>query len=100
MIWPYMHELENAENPYEEKRNAIALWKDFAVEYCPSSDEILLAGQRIMAHGIKAKDALHLACAIESHCDYFITTDKGLTKKNVNNIIIVNPIDFVRKMER
>ena len=86
---------------YEEKRNVIALWEDFAVEYCPSSVRILLAGQRIMAYGIKAKDALHLACAIdESGCDYFITTDKGLTKKNVNNIIIVNPIDFVRKMDR
>ena len=98
-IWSYMHELENTANPYEEKRNAIAPWKDIAVEYCPSSDDILSVGQRIMAHGIKAKDALHLACAIESGCDYFITTDKGLTNKSVNNIIITNPIDFLRKME-
>ena len=98
-VWSYIHELENDANPYEEKRNAIAPWKDVAVEYCPSSDGILSAGKRIMASGIKAKEALHLACAIESGCDYFITTDKGLTNKSVNNIIIVNPIDFVRKME-
>ena len=52
-----------------------------------------------MGQGIKAKDALHLACAIESGCDYFITTDKGLTNKSVDNIIIINPIDFVREME-
>lgn len=98
-IWSYMHELENNANPYEEKRNAIALWKDIAVEHCSSSDDILSAGQRIMTNGIKAKDALHLACAIYSCCDYFITTDKGLTNKNVNDIVIINPIDFVRKME-
>ena len=98
-VWSYMHDLENYANPYEEKRNAIAPWKDIAVEYCPSSDDILSTGQRIMGHGIKAKDALHLACAIESGCDYFVTTDKGLTNRNVNNIIIINPIDFVREME-
>ena len=98
-IWSYMHDLENDANPYEEKRNAIAPWKDIAVEHCQSSDDILSTGQRIMGHGIKAKDALHLACAIESGCDYFVTTDKGLTNKNVDNIIIVNPIDFVREME-
>jgi len=98
-VWSYMHDLENDANPYEEKRNAIAPWKDFAIEHCPSSDDILSTGQQIMGHGIKAKDALHLACAIESGCDYFVTTDKGLTNRNVNNITIINPIDFVREME-
>ena len=98
-VWSYMHDLENNANPYEERRNAIAPWKDIAVEHCPSSDGILLTGQQIMGHGIKAKDALHVACAIESGCDYFVTTDKGLTNKKVNNIIIINPIDFVREME-
>ena len=97
LVWSYMHDLENNANPYEEKRNAIALWKSIAVEYCPSSDEILLSGQKIMMYGIKAKDALHLACAINSGCDYFITTDRGLTNKSIDKIIIMNPIDFVRE---
>ena len=52
-----------------------------------------------MQLGIKPKDALHLACAIESGCDYFITTDKGLINKAVPDIKIINPIDFVREME-
>ena len=101
LIWSYMLmlDLENNENPYDEKRNTIIPWKDIAVEYCSSSDEILATGQKIMNHGIKAKDALHLACAIKSGSDYFITTDKGLMKKNIENIIIKNPIDFVREME-
>ena len=29
-----------------------------------------------MKNNIKAKDALHLACAIEAHCHYLLTTDK------------------------
>jgi predicted nucleic acid-binding protein len=99
LVWSYMLDFENSANPYEEKRNAIAPWKEIADEYCPSSDDIVAAGHKIMRHGIKAKDALHLACAIKSGCDYFITTDDDLTSKNIADIKIINPIDFVRKTE-
>ena len=68
-------------------------------DYCSSSDSVLLSGTEIMKHGIKAKDALHLACAIEKGCEYFITTDGKLTNKTIAKIKIVNPIDFVREME-
>jgi len=52
-----------------------------------------------MASGIKPKDALHIACAIKSGCEYFITTDNRLTNKTIPNIKIINPIDFVRETE-
>ena len=84
---------------YEEKRNAIAPWKAIADIYCPSSDDILAAGREIMEHGIKAKDALHIACAIKSGCGYFVTTDKRLTNKTNVGIKLINPIDFVRETE-
>jgi predicted nucleic acid-binding protein len=74
-------------------------WKEIANEYCPSSNDILLAGREIMVHGIKAKDALHIACAIKNGCDYFITTDGNLTNKRTVDIKIINPIDFVRETE-
>jgi len=99
LVWSYMLELENSENPYEEKRNAVAPWRGIAKSYCPSSESILSAGHAIMKHGIKAKDALHIACAIESGCNYFITTDGKLTNKAISEITIINPIDFVREME-
>jgi predicted nucleic acid-binding protein len=99
LVWSYMLDLENYCNPYREKRNAIALWRDIADEYCSSSDDILAMGRRIMEYRIKAKDALHIACAIESGCEYFITTDYKLINKDVAGIMIINPIDFVREME-
>lgn len=49
-----------------------------------------------MQKGIKSKDALHLACAIEAECNYFITTDGKILNKSIDNIIIVDPINFVR----
>jgi predicted nucleic acid-binding protein len=94
-----MLDMENNDNPYEEKRNAIALWKEIADEYCSSAGEILSAGQGIMKLGIKPKDSLHIACAMKSGCKYFITTDAGLINKKVSGIKIINPIDFVREAE-
>ena len=99
MVWSYMLDIENRDNPYDEKRNAIQPWKGFASEYCPSSYDVLLTGKAFMAHGIKPNDALHLSCAVKSGCDYFITTDSGLLKKDIPNISIINPIDFIREAE-
>jgi predicted nucleic acid-binding protein len=99
LCWSYMLYYENDKNPYEEKRNIIAPWKKIAVDFCPSSDAILSRGKEIMTLGVKPNDALHIACAIERKCKYFITTDKGLTNKIITEIIIINPIDFVREME-
>ena len=99
LVWSYMLDFENDNSPYEEKRNAIAPWKEIADNYCPSSNEIISAGRGYMNYGVKAKDALHIACAINSGCDYFITTDNRLTNKKIEGIRIINPIDFIREME-
>lgn len=99
LVWSYMLDSENDDNPYEERRNSISPWKNIAENYCSSSADILTTGQDIMKLGIRAKDALHIACARASNCDYLITTDNGLTNKNVDGITIINPVDFVRIME-
>jgi predicted nucleic acid-binding protein len=52
-----------------------------------------------MKKNIKPKDSLHLACAIEAKCNYFITTDGKILNKSIENIIIINPIDFIRILE-
>jgi len=99
LVWSYMLDYENSNNPFDERRKTISPWKERADYYCPSSDDIPKAGRKMMELGIGEKDALHIACAVKSGCDYFITTDKRLTNKAVANITIINPIDFVREME-
>jgi len=99
LCWSFMLDYENNRSPYEGKRNMVALWKDVSSDYCPQSYNVLSHGKDIMNLGIKNCDALHIACAIERNCDYFITTDDKLTNKNVDDIRIINPIDFMREME-
>jgi len=99
LVWSFMLDFENDNNPYEDKRNAIALWEHIADEFCPSSDEVIALGEDIMLYGIRECDSLQIACAITSGCDYFITTDKKLLNKPITTVKIINPIDFIRKME-
>ena len=96
LSWSYMLDYENENNPSDEKRKVVALWKEIADVYCPSSEAILSFGREIMKRGVNAKDALHIACAIKSGCEYFITTDKKLAGKKAIGLNIVNPIDFVK----
>ena len=99
LVWSYMSDLENSNNPNIENKNSIQAWENIAKIKCRSSSNILLLGIKIMENGIREKDALHIACAIESQCEYFITTDTGLINKKIDTVQIINPIDFVRKME-
>jgi predicted nucleic acid-binding protein len=99
LVWSYMLDFENSRNPYDEKRKSISPWKRIADFYCASSDDILSTGSEIMKNGIKTKDALHIACAIKSKCEYFITTDNKLTNKTIDEIRIINPVDFVIETE-
>ena len=99
LVWSFMLDYENDKNPYEEKKNAIAPWKQIADDFYPPSETILSRGKDIMKLGVKQNDALHIACAIEKHCGYFITTDKPLLGKTVANIKIIDQVDFVRETE-
>jgi len=99
LCWSLMLDYENGKNPYEEKRSMIVPWKKIANDFCPVSETILLRGKEIMKFGVKNEDALHIACAMERHCKYYITTDGKLTNKRIHGITIINPIDFVRETE-
>ena len=99
LVWSYMLDFENQQNPYEEKLNAIQIWKSIAKFICKSSNNILQKAKEMENIGIKPKDALHIACAIQSNCDYFITTDIKLLKRAVTEIVLINPINFIKEME-
>jgi predicted nucleic acid-binding protein len=99
LVWSYILDYENTANPYFNRKHAIAKWRKVAKIDVDASDSVLKCGKEIMQKGIKKKDALHLACAIEAKCDYFLTTDKKLLRTTFDEIIVVNPIDFIKILE-
>jgi len=80
LVWSYMSDLENSKNPNIENKKAIQNWEKIAKFKCKSSNNILELGKIIEKKGVNLKDSLHIASAIESKCDYFITTDSDLIK--------------------
>ncbi|MDR2596817.1 MAG: hypothetical protein LBC76_05780 [Treponema sp.] len=48
---------------------------------------------------LKSNDAIHLACAIEAGCEYFITTDDGtLRNYRATDIHVYSPVDFISEV--
>ena len=98
----YWTEYENANNPIEIRRESI---KEFQNKYAylfvkETLDlKIFEIANKIEKTGIKHKDACHVASAIISESNFFISTDDRLLKYKTDYIEMVTPIEFINKWE-
>jgi len=99
LVWSFMLSHENRNNPFIDRRQAIAPWGSIAESVTNPTKLVYNNSLFIMDLGIKQKDAIHIACAIDAGVDYFITTDRKLLNKSIAGIEIINPIDFLRRYE-
>ena len=99
LVWSYILEQENMDNPFEQRREAVGLWKSRAEINVAESEEIIQIAEPYARIGLRPKDALHVACAVVSGADCFITTDRGIIKKAIKQIRIVNPMNFLQSYE-
>ena len=100
LTWSYILDFENTANPFEERRTTISGWRQYATIDVEETTTILQQANVLVGCGLKAKDALHMACAIAGGCTYFVTTDDEILKcgKAVQGITVVDPTAFVREM--
>ncbi len=101
MVWSGILDLENLNNPDEERSKAISAWKAIAELDVDTSASVEQTAHRFEVLGLKAMDALHLASTIEAKADRFLTTDKGILRKmnSERRIRVLDPIDFIRELE-
>lgn len=101
LAWSYILELENARNPFLERRRAIFKWQSLAEIDISETESVLQKAHSVQALGLKSKDALHIACAVAAGADYFITTDDLIVKKlrDFSELKVVDPITFIDCME-
>lgn len=109
ILWSYMLEFENSNNPLKDMSEDIK-----AVAEIICSETILwdknidqLAKIIVEKSDARSKDALHLACAISGNCEYFITCDNRFIrtiryneqylKSFLGSIKLINPVDFIGK---
>ena len=102
LVGSYILDYECSCNPFEIRRSFIKdfMSKNIKLYVGAERDDIITQMAKIiMGTGVKEKDAYHLASAMYSDCDYFLTTDRRLLKFKNNRINMINPIDFVEEME-
>ena len=101
LVWSYILDFENAQNPFEERQAAISSWRARAVVDIVESPDLVQTARALVALGIRSKDALHVACAVAAGCEYFVTTDDLLLKRlsGYTRVVSIDPTAFVRSTE-
>ena len=93
----FMMDYEISANPFYDRQLAFMKWKNIAALDVDPVEGILTRSREIMQKNIKQKDAIHIACAVKAGCDYFLTTDRKVLNKNIPEIKLINPLDFIRQ---
>ncbi|MDP1604434.1 MAG: hypothetical protein Q8M03_14355 [Legionella sp.] len=101
LIWSAMMDIENAANPDLNRKMVIADWQQLSVLDITVNDQIEAVANTLVQIGVKPMDALHVACALDAHADYFLTTDKALLRKMAKHqtLSVVDPIEFIRRLK-
>ena len=101
LAWSYILDYENMANPFDFRQLVIHKWKKKAMVNIRENVNVLKNAEQLQSKDIRAKDALHIACAVEAGCAYFITTDDKILNKNrtIKRIEIVNPVDMLDILE-
>ncbi len=99
LIWSYILQFENDENPYVAHQHEIKKWRSKASLLVCASEFIVTTAKAYQCYGLHSKDALHCACAVAVNADYFITTDKQLINKAqaIAELKTVNPLTFIQE---
>lgn len=80
LVWSYILDYENSFDPLKERLSIISNWRNKAILDLNENLNILNIAKSVKNQGINTKDALHIACAIEGNCDFFLTTDDNIIK--------------------
>lgn len=104
--WSFVLDYENGHDPVSERREFV----QYLARCCESTiepDEPIREFARRLseAHEIRGRDALHLAIAELSQCDYLVTCDDRLVRQGqrlkeqgVLTVAVINPVDLVQEV--
>jgi len=102
LIWSFMHEDENTLCPFmERKLEVFRLSSLCKTRILPDQQIFSLAKGFQQKARLSSRDAVHLACANQAQCDYFLTCDDDLIKRAKRldlEMKVMNPVDYIREV--
>ena len=102
LVWSFVLEFENELNPFVERKTEIALLSRLARHIIEPNQHILAKSEEMEQSHINGNDAVHLACALEADCAYFVTCDDRLIRRSASldfRMVVCDPLEFIRKEE-
>ena len=104
--WSFVLEYENGRNPFSERRGFVKHLASICSETIEPDPAIReLARCLAEEHGVRGRDALHIACAVHARCDYLVTCDdrlvrqgRRLRREDVLSLRIAGPIDVLQEV--
>ena len=96
-VWSSVLDFEISKSRFLDRSLQIMPWAKGAVINVQIDDSIRFRAKEFEANGLKAMDALHVACAEAAEYDWFFTTDRGILKKarNLTSMRVANPVEFI-----
>ena len=100
LVWSYILDYENNRNPFQERKDRISAWKKYAVLDIQENPELVEMANALNKKGFLKIDSLHIACAVFSKCEYFLTTDDAILKRSatISAIKVNDPIGFIKEV--
>lgn len=98
LAWSYILDYENSKNPFQEREIRVDGWKKYAVQSIQENKELLGKASSLNQIGLQKIDSLHIACAVFSECEYFLTTDDQILKRadEIGDVNVTDPIAFIK----
>jgi len=89
-------EYENSRNPLRLRREWVSHCLKLASHHQAVDEEIKQRAQELEQQGLKAVDALHVACAEAAEAVYFLTCDDRVVRRyRGKKLQVLNPVNFV-----
>jgi predicted nucleic acid-binding protein len=100
LVWSHALTKECSRIKDLARKEEMFSWSAYAVIDVRESLAIHNRALEIQATGIKELDSLHVACAIQAGCQYFVTTDHRLLKYHSNDIYVCDPIECLEILQQ
>jgi predicted nucleic acid-binding protein len=98
LIHSPIHDLENGRNPFPLRRRWIEKCLRLAEVSVALNDPIKSRALALEPAGVKALDALHLACAEAVGAERFLTCDDRLIRRYSGQMIVESPVTFTTSL--
>ena len=101
LVWSFMHDDENRACPFPDRRlEVLQIAAICRIQIGPAEYIRKMAIDFQRKSALSAKDAVHLACAMASQAEWFLTCDDDLIRKGRRlklDIKIANPTEYISK---